>query len=84
MIHQTPNRASSREDSVNAVAQRLGRAMMAADMFAPDKYQSLQARALLAAALTPGGLDSNERLTDKGMLAAALVLERAVNPRPRW
>lgn len=78
MMHERPNRKGSNPDAVNGIAQRLGQALANADIMRPDKYQALQQRALAKAKATPGGFDKNQRLTDKGMLTVALVLESAV------
>lgn len=76
MLHSRPDRASSNADSVSRAAQRLGRALAAADITEPFRYQRDQQAALRAAAAA-GGMP-NGTLTEVGMNAAARYLEALV------
>jgi hypothetical protein len=75
MTHSRPCRSSSSEDGVSQAAQRLGRALAAADITEPFRYQRLQQDALAYAAKN-GGLP-NGKLTEAGMYAVARYIEAA-------
>lgn len=76
MIYERPARKSSYNDPENRAAQRLGRALAAADITVPDRYQRLQNDALAYATANNGIVRGV--LTEDGMNLVSSFLERAV------